>query len=67
MCSQNGCLFSNAGPWNLGNEGPKINIPLDKLPTDEGGDDKDEENDDQITGGGVSSQPEPEELQNEDN
>lgn len=34
-CTERGCLFSNAGPWNNGDE-IKLKVPLDKLPTDEG-------------------------------
>lgn len=34
-CTERGCLFSNAGPWSNGEE-IKLKVPLDKLPTDEG-------------------------------
>ena len=41
MCTKNGCLYSNAGPWNSGSDGLKISIPIDKMPTEEGLDNDD--------------------------
>ena len=46
MCTNNGCLYSNAGPWNTG-DNIKIIVPIDKLPTEEGLDD---DNNEKITG-----------------
>ena len=51
MCTNNGCLYSNAGPWNTG-DSIKINVPLDKLPTEEGLDD---DNNEKMTGDNIEN------------
>ena len=49
MCTPNGCLYSNAGPWNTDNLN-NVNIPVDKLPTDEGLDNDEDNNTDPVIG-----------------